>query len=394
MRKFILVLSAICIILSCGVRSTRNMMTGGDYDGAIQKAVSGLQSNKNAKGRQDYVYMLEESFAKAKERDLGKIAAWKKDSNPVNLEKIYSTYVALNDRQELIKPLLPLMLIAENRNAIFMMDDYSDDIINSKNRLTKYLYDNCKALLASKDKLTCRRAFDDLIFLDKINPDYKDVRSLIQEAQARGTDFVHVYTKNETNMVIPVRLQNDLLDFGTFGLNDKWTVYHSNKLKNVVYDYGLQVNFRNINISPEQVKEREFSKEKQIKDGTKPLLDANNNPVKGQDGVPIRVDNFKTIRVSVYEFRQLKTVNVVAKIDYIDFRTKQLIDTFPLSSEFVFENIYSTFNGDRNACEPDYFPNFDRRAIPFPNNEQMVYDCGEDLKNKLKDIIVRNKFRR
>jgi hypothetical protein len=32
--------------------------------------------------------------------------------------------------------------------------------------------------------------------------------------------------------------------------------------------------------------------------------------------------------------------------------------------------------------------------VPFPSNEQMVYDSGEDLKAKLKDIIVRNKFRR
>jgi hypothetical protein len=37
---------------------------------------------------------------------------------------------------------------------------------------------------------------------------------------------------------------------------------------------------------------------------------------------------------------------------------------------------------------------FDKRAVPFPSNEQMVYDCGEDLKLKLKDILGRNKFRR
>jgi hypothetical protein len=30
----------------------------------------------------------------------------------------------------------------------------------------------------------------------------------------------------------------------------------------------------------------------------------------------------------------------------------------------------------------------------FPTNEQMVYDTGEDLKLKLKNIITNNKFRR
>jgi hypothetical protein len=195
-------------------------------------------------------------------------------------------------------------------------------------------------------------------------------------------------------MVIPVRLQNDLLDFSTFGLNDKWTVYHSNRLKDITYDYGLIVNFRAINISPEQIKEKEFIKEKQIKDGLKTLLDANGNVVKDSLGNPIKVDNFKTIRVNIYEFRQFKATQVTAKVDYIDLKSNQLIETFPLASEFIFEHIYATYNGDRRACDDSYLPFFDRRSVPFPSNEQMVYDSGEDLKAKLKDIIFRNKFRR
>ncbi len=89
-----------------------------------------------------------------------------------------------------------------------------------------------------------------------------------------------------------------------------------------------------------------------------------------------------------------KRAKLLAKVDYIDFKTNQLIETFPLASEFVFEHIYSNYNGDRNACDDSYMSYFDRRAVPFPTNEQMVYDSGEDLKAKLKDVIVRNKFRR
>ena len=72
---------------------------------------------------------------------------------------------------------------------------------------------------------------------------------------------------------------------------------------------------------------------------------------------------------------------------------RQLIQSFPLTSEFVFENIYSTYKGDRRATETNYYSYFDKRAIPFPSNEQMVYDTGEDLKNKLKNLILRNSFR-
>jgi hypothetical protein len=113
MKKITFLFAFLLFLSACGVKQTRELVTSGDYDAAIRNAVEGLQGNKNAKGKQDYVYLLEEAFAKAKERDLRDIKGWLKESNPKNLEKIYTTYVQLNYRQEQIRPLLPLKLIKE-----------------------------------------------------------------------------------------------------------------------------------------------------------------------------------------------------------------------------------------------------------------------------------------
>lgn len=395
MKKITFLILSITILASCsGVKKTQSFLSDGNYDAAINRSVEALKTNKTSKGKQEYVYLLEEAFAKAKEKDLRNIDMLEKSNNPANFEKIYNTYLQLENRQERIRPLLPLPLLNEKRNAIFPFDDYSNSITKTREALSKYLYDNSKGLMKQNNKMSFRQAYDDLAYLDQLNPNYKDVRKLMEEALFRGTDFVYVYTKNETNMIIPARLQSDLLDFSTFGLNDKWTVYHNNKVKDIKYDFGMIVNFRQINISPEQVKEREFIKEKQIVDGQKPLLDANGNQTKDEKGNVIMVDNLKTVRATIYEFKQYKAAQVTAKVDYIDFRTNQLIDAFPLSSEFVFEYIYANYNGDKNACDADYLQYFGRRAVPFPSNEQMVYDSGEDLKAKLKSIITRNKFRK
>ncbi len=393
MKKITLLFFAV-LLASCGVKQTQSMLSSGDYDGAINSAIDALRSNKNAKGKQDYIYLLEEAFAKAKQRDLETLNLLAKEKNPANYEKIYNLYSQLKKRQERIKPLLPLQLLKEGRNAIFPMDDYSDDLVNSKTNLSGFLYTNAKKMMTSKNKLDFRQAFDDLTYLEKLNPNYKDVRALMDDAQYKGTDFVHVYTKNETKMVIPVLLQDDLLDFSTYGINDKWTVYHNNKQKNITYDFGMIVNFRQINISPEQVKEKQFVKEKQIKDGVKNLLDAKGNTVKDSLGKPIKVDNMKTVKVSIYEFTQFKSCQVTAKVDYINLKTNQLLDAFPVTSEYVFSYIYANYNGDKCAVEDTYYQYFDRKSVPFPSNEQMVYDTGEDLKLKLKNIITNNKFRR
>lgn len=389
MKKTLLLLAFVLFIASCGVKKTQNLLSEGDYDAAIDRAVEGLRSNKNAKGKQDYVYLLEEAFAKAKERDLRNLDLLAKDNNPRNYEVIYKTYLQLNNRQDKIRPILPLPLLNKGRNAYFPFDSYNDKIISSRNTLSKYLYDNSKALMLTNDKLIFRRAYDDLSYLNQINPNYKDVLKLIDEAKFKGTDFVNVALRNQTNMVIPADLQNDLLDFSTYGMNDKWTVYHNERQNGINYDYGLVMNFREINISPEQVKEKVFYKEKQIKDGVKTLLDSNGKIVKDSLGKAIQIDNFKTIKARIYEFNQFKACQVVAQVEYINLKTNKLLESFPINSESVFQNTYATFKGDKRASDDDYYSYFDRRPLPFPSNEQMVFDTGEDLKNKLK-IILRN----
>ena len=394
MKKITLLFSILFLALSsCGVKTTQSLISDGNYDGAIDRAVEALRTKKDSKGKQDYVYLLEEAFAKGKDRDLRDLEMMTKEANPANAERIYNTYLQLNNRQEKIRPLLPLPLLKQGKNASFPFDSYSNEIVSSKNALSKYLYENASALLKSNNKLDFRKAYDDFFYLESINPGYKNAKKLMADAQFKGTDFVDVYATNETNMVIPKRLQDDLLDFKTYGLNDKWTVYHSARQKNVAYDYSLIINFVQINISPEQIKEKEFIKERQSKDGVKTLLDGRGRPVKDSLGKEIKVDNYRMLRAKIYEFRQFKSCQITAKVDYVDIKTNQLLQSFPVSSEFIFENIYATYKGDRNACEDNYMNYFDRRSVPFPNNEQMVYDTGEDLKARLKDIIVRNKFR-
>ncbi|MFM2367809.1 MAG: hypothetical protein RL619_105, partial [Bacteroidota bacterium] len=139
MKKFTLLFSLFILVSSCGVKQTQNLLSYGNYDQAIDNAISNLRTNKDKKGKQDYVYLLEEAFAKAKERDLNAINLLAKDTNPAQLEKIYTMYLQLNNRQEKIKPILPLKLIKEGRNAIFPFENYNDQIIDSKNALSAYL---------------------------------------------------------------------------------------------------------------------------------------------------------------------------------------------------------------------------------------------------------------
>ena len=386
MKKFLLSTLVLILVLSCSTsKKIEKAVSIGNYDQAIYDAIGKLRTNKDKRGKADFIVMLHEAYNKATERDLSNIDFLKKDNNPENYIRIYDAYVELDARQERIKPLLPLYINGKQVN--FDFNNYNNQIINQKNNASEQLYNNAKALLNSNNKLDFRAAYDDLSTIEDINPNYKDVRQLMEVAHFKGTNFVLVDMVNDTQKVIPTRLESDLLNFSSYGLNNFWAVYHATPEDKVTYDYNMRVNLRDINISPEQIKERQVIKEKQIADGKKSLLNDKGQVVKDSLGNAIQVDNLKTVRCEYYEFTQFKATQVTGNVEYVNIKTNQLVDAFPITSEFVFQHIYATSRGDRRALETSLIPFLERRAIPFPSEEQMVYDTGEDLKNKLKNII-------
>jgi hypothetical protein len=386
MKKSLLSAFIILLIISCSTsKQIEKAVSSGNYDQAISDAIGKLRTNKDKKGKAEFIVMLEDAFNKATERDLNTIEYLKKDSNPENYLKMYDLYVGLDNRQERIKPILPLYI--NDREVRLNIKDYSSQIIANKNNASQHMYNNASALLKSKNKMDYRYAYNDFQEIENINPNYKDVRQLMEVAHQKGTDFVIVDMRNDTQKVIPNRLEADLLNFSTYGLNNLWTVYHNTPTNDVKYDYNMLVNLRQINISPEQVKERQIIKERQIVDGKKNLLDNKGNVVKDSLGKAIQVDDMKTVRCEYYEFRQFKSVQVTGNVEYVNLNTKQLEDAFPVTSEFVFEHVYATYRGDKRALDTDLLPFLDRRSVPFPTEEQMIYDTGEDLKAQLKRII-------
>jgi hypothetical protein len=394
MKKAILYSIILVFLIACGgVKKTQEAINTGNYSTAINKSIKNLADNKTKKSNQPYVLLLEEAFKKYTQRELEHIAYLKKEGNPANYDAIYNSYTHLKNIQEQIKPLLPLQVYEENRNAKFSFTNYDNEILVAKDYLSDYLYNNSSELLMNaKYKEDYRNAYRDFKYLNELSPGYSDSKEKMEEAYIKGLDYVKVNMVNETEQIVPVRLEEELLNFNTYGLNDLWTQYHTNPLADVNYDYEMQVAFRAINISPEQIQEKQIIKEKQVKDGFEVLVDAEGRVIKDSLGNEIKVDRFRTVSCNFYQFTQLKSAQVTGNVSYIDLQNKQQLNSYPISSEFIFEHVYANYNGDKRALDNDLVPLLNRVAVPFPSNEQMVYDAGEDLKSKLKDIVIRQKF--
>jgi hypothetical protein len=390
--KKLLLLSLIVLLSACNTsKQIEKQLSYGNYDKAINDAIRKLSSNKERKSKQEYIGLLKRAFNKAADRDLNDINYLKKDNNPEKYEQIYNKYINLRNRQERVKPVLPLYL--NGKEVKLKFTNYGSEIVNYKNKTSDYLYGKASALLNSNNKFDARQAYQDFQYIDKINPNFRDVRAQINNALNKGRDYVSLDLKNETRQIIPERLEQDLLNISTYGLDNLWTVYHNNKQPNVNYDFNMSLIFKDIIISPEQIKEREIIREKLVKDGWKYTLDANGNVKKDSLGNDIKEDKFSKVRCEYYETRQFKTSNVLADVEFKNLKTNQLLDRFPIESTFLFEHFFATSRGDNRALDGSLLDYLNNIRVPFPSNEQMVFDTGEDLKAKLKSIISGQNFR-
>jgi hypothetical protein len=396
MKRSILPIVVLFLIASCGgVKRTQEALNTGNYLQAINTSVRELAENKTKKSKQTYVLLLEEAYAKFLERELSDIRFLRKDGNPAHLGDIYQKYTEIREVQNRIRPLLPLPIYDQNREAQFEFPNYDRELIAAKEELSAYLYENASALLEqATQKWEFRKVYEDFQYLNEINPGYADTKAQMDYAYQNGLDYVKVKMINDSQMIIPQRLEADLLNFNTYGLNDLWTAYHTNPVEDIDYDYEMQLSFRNIDISPEQVSERQFIQERQVKDGTQVLLDEDGNAVRDSLGNRIEVDRFTTVRCNFYEFTQQKIAQVVGNVNFVDLRTRQPVNSYPLTSEFVFRHIYANYDGDRRAIDNDLVALLDLAAVPFPTDEEMVFHAGEDLKSRLKNILNRQQFNR
>ena len=376
-------------VFACSsVKQANKALYSGNYEQAVDIAVNRLQKNKKKKADFEQIAILEDAFSKMKTTYQGRIDFLKKDSN-VNTQEIYNLYLGLDRIQNKIKPLLPLYK-ANSTQANFYFEDYSDEIIQAKEDYINSLYNEGVTLMRG-NKLDNRKAYNTFGQLLNLYPNYKDVKKLRDDARYYGTDFVFVVIENNADVIIPTRLEDALLDFNTYGLDDFWTEYHSNKLSNVQYNYDVVLEFREILVSPERIAEKEVPLEREITETTY-RTDRNGNYLLDERGNKIADERKVVVKGILNQAIQAKSVAVAGQVHYFDLQRNQRINSYPLQSEFIFENVFATFKGDNRVLNNDELAMTKNRFVPFPTNEQMLFDASTNIKSRFSAVLKRYKF--
>jgi hypothetical protein len=364
------------------------MIEKGNYDQAIEKLVHKLAGNKNKK--RDDVINLEYAFKKAQSADLALESAYLEDKEESKWLNIYNIHTRIENRQAKIEPLLPI-ISKDGYQAAFNFINTKERKRESKNNSIEFLYMSAKDLIENskrtKNKESAREAYNKLLQIDGFTKNYKDIEQLKKETKYYGTSHYLVKIVNNTQTIIPVQLESDLLSISVKELDKNWKAFDMRLDPSVTYDYNIIMNLTSIEFSPEREKTRiiddvmEEETEEILKDRFgKPILDSLGKEQKRK--------YTETHTSTLEEVTQVKSAIIGGRLDWINLINNNIEYTKPIQVENLFENKFARLiRGDASKVSKVNQKLLKNRAGGFPSNQNMLLDTGEKLKNIIKDMI-------
>ncbi|MCA1757642.1 MAG: hypothetical protein LC649_09315 [Bacteroidales bacterium] len=386
MKKILLlVISATLIFAGCG--SPKKQMESGNYEAAIIKAVDKLRKDRDDVKTID---VLDSSYRIALEQDNERIRFLKMENKPDNWDEIFLVYKKLNDRQTLVRTVLPLQ--SGSKTVDFPYVDYMEEMITAKKRAADYYYAHGQTLLDSRTREGYRQAYYEFVRAKEYVGDYENIDNLIYETRMMGISRVLVRIANNSHINFPPEFEADLLALNLPRLNSEWVEYHSVVVdEDINFDYVVSVNIRQIGVSPDNTFQRDTLIKSEIEDGTQYVLDSKGNVMKDTLGNDIKVAKYRAVQCALIESVQTKECRIDGDVEIMAVNPAQVFKKDPLTAHSYFEHISARAIGDIEALTPAQKATTNSQPAPFPSDLEMVIRCTEALKAGIRTAMEQNR---
>jgi hypothetical protein len=369
------------ILGSCS--SSKKQLEKGNYDAAIQKAVKQLRKDPADIKQID---ILSQAYKVSNEQDNERIRFLKAEGKPNNWDEIFLVYKTLNDRQSLVRTVTPLN--AGGRSVDFPYVDYVPEMVNAKRKAADFYFAHGSELLKSGIKESCRQAYDEFLRAKEYVGDYEGIDNKIQEAKLQGMSKVFISIQNSSILKFPKEFEQDLLALDLPRLNSEWVEYHTQNLNdNAQYDYFINVNIKNIAVSPDQSFQRDSVIKRDIEDGFSYVLDKKGNVMRDSLGNDIKQKKYKTVQCALVETIQSKACRIDGDVEVIQMNPNKVLKKDPIGAQSNFENISSRALGDIQALNASQLARTKTSIVPFPADIDMIMRCSESLKMAIRGAI-------
>jgi hypothetical protein len=377
----------ILILFISGCGSSKKQLQRGNYDAAVQKSVKQLRKDPSDVKQID---ILDQAYRIANDQDNERVRLLKMEGKPNNWDEIYLVYKTLNDRQALVRTVTPLN--SNGRSISYPQVDYLPDMVNAKRKAADYYFGHGNELMNSGIKESYRQAYAEFIRAKEYVGDYEGIDNKIMEAKNQGMSRVFVSIQNSSVLKFPKEFEDDLLTLDFPRLNSEWVEYYTQNLNGrTQYDYFVNVNVKNVAVSPDQSLQADSVIKRDIEDGYSYVLDKKGNVMRDSLGNDIKLKKYKTVQCALVQTTQSKACRIDGDVEVISMNPNKTLTKEPIGAQSNFENVSSRALGDTQALNAKQLERTKTAIVPFPTDVEMIVRCSESLKKAISTAIQSNR---
>jgi hypothetical protein len=358
----------------------------GNYNTVIREA---LEKTGKSRKRDMYIDMAVRAYEKGMAEDREEIA-WLKADNADGSKwgRIYTTYTSMIRRQRTIEPFLPLRY-TDGRLADPELYNFSEVLEEARAGATEYHYRTASRWLEQGTRRAGREAYGHLDELRRYytRNSYKDENALRSRAAEMGTNNIVLLFRPSSGVYLPTDYLTELGYYDYEGCLDNWTRLYREDDEPARIDYTIEVTVESVHVGPQQLKERHYTKRREIEDGIQPLLDSDGNIVVDSSGNVIQVPRYTTLSCYVTEWNQHSTANIITSFNIYDGKGGRMAARQRLEDHVIFENTYARANGHLDILPPETIALLNNQPLPFPPDHDMVMLTAESLRKQIAKAI-------
>jgi len=386
MKKTAPVLMILIIALS-GCGSSKKQLERGNYDAAIDLAVRDLRRDPSDSKQ---IATLDRSYKIVNEQDIERIRFLKMEDKPANWDEIYQINKRLSDRQSLVRSVTPLEL--NGRTIEYPYVDYMPEMVAAKRKSADFYYAHGNELMKNQLKDSYRQAYYEFVRAKEYVGNYEGIDNKIEDSKYLGMSRVLITLQNRSILKFTQEFEEDLLSVNLPAINSEWVEYHTQNLNpDIKYDYLINVNVKNIAVSPDQTIQRDSVIKREVEDGFSYQLDKNRNVMKDSLGNDIKTKKYKTLQCALVETVQSKACQIDGDIEIVQINPKKVLKKDPMGAQSNFEHVSARAIGDVQALNQTQLNKTKTQPMPFPSDMEMVFRCSEALKQAINGAIQSNR---
>jgi hypothetical protein len=385
-RTFAIVFVSALLLAGCG--SAKKQLESGNYDAAINKAVTELR--KNPKSSKD-IETLERAMDIALEQDNERIRFLKMEGRANAWDEIYLIYKKMSDRQSMVRTVTPIEY--EGRTIQWPYVDYMQEMVEAKKKAADFYYAHGQELMGNGTKDSYRQAYNEFVrATEYVGDGYEGIDQLMQEARYLGISRVYVTVKNYSSVNFPGEFEQELLALDLPRLNSEWVEYYTAIPQNdTQFDYLVNVNMRTVGVSPDRQFQRDTLVKRTVEDGFDYVKDERGNVMKDSLGNDIKVKKYKELQCALIRTFQIKECLIDGDVEMLALSPEKTIKKEPIGATSNFEHVSARAIGDENALSDEQKKMLKSEVIEFPTDLDMVIMCTENLKRAIRGFMETNK---